>query len=181
MQRVVASYSEANFNNAIGSYDSGAVVSDAAQNFLGNGDLLDSCKFYLKKSGSPTGNATAKLFAMTGDFAAETGKPTGSALATSTTVLDISTLTTSYQLITFEFDNTYTLANGTYYCIVIDWPNGDVSNYVLAGDNASNVSGKGNESKNEGGWSARNTRVMIFYVYGEFTPLAPRLTLLGVG
>ncbi len=92
---------------------------------------LNQNKFFLKKVGSPTGNIFATLYATSG------GAPTGSAIATSNNV-DVSTLTTSYGLITFTFSTPYWVTKGTSYCIVVE---GDftvsVANYVVAGQDTS--------------------------------------------
>ena len=57
-------------------------VPGTGQSFTGNGGTLDSCVFELGKSGSPTGNAVAKIYNHTGTYGTSS-KPTGAALATS--------------------------------------------------------------------------------------------------
>ena len=52
------------------------------QSFTGNGLILNSAEFYLKKKGSPTGNAVVKIYAHSGTYGTSS-VPTGSALATS--------------------------------------------------------------------------------------------------
>jgi hypothetical protein len=114
------------FGTAIDSYDTGPETGFAlndqyfayGQSFSGNGGTLDTVKFYIRKAGSPTGTATAKIYAITGT-SGSTGKPTGAALATSGT-LDVTTLSTSYALESFQFTggDQITLSNGTDYCVV---------------------------------------------------------------
>src|SRR3990170_1331257 len=65
------------------------------------GATLNTCQFYLKKTGSPTGNAVAKLYAHSGTYGTSS-IATGAALATSGT-LNVATLTTSAVLKTFTF------------------------------------------------------------------------------
>lgn len=108
----VDSYSEANRDSEWSIF--GAASSAVSQSFTATGVTLDSAKFYLRKSvGSPTGNATAILYAHSGTFGTNS-VPTGSALATSDP-FDVSTLTSSFQLATFNFTgvNRYALVNGT--------------------------------------------------------------------
>jgi hypothetical protein len=109
-------------------------ITSISQSFTGNGTPLTSCKFYLRKDGSPIGNAYVKLYAHSGTFGVD-GVPTGPALATADTVLDISTLTTSYQLITFKFTTPYTVVNGVHYCLAFEPPAGTETNRVSAGAN----------------------------------------------
>lgn len=78
---------------------------------------ITSAKFGLEKRSYPTGMAHAVLYAESGNL------PTGSPLATSEG-FDISTLTTSYQIITFTFNETeqYVMQPSTWYCIVYENP-----------------------------------------------------------
>jgi len=96
----IDSYSESHQDLAI-TLQAGGGNTKVGQSFTGDGNALNSCKFYLQKSGSPTGNAVATLYAHTGTFGTN-GTPTGAALATSDN-FDVSTLTTNLQLITFNF------------------------------------------------------------------------------
>lgn len=130
---------------------------------------LSSCKFYLKKTGSPTGNMTAKLYAMTGTFGTN-GKPTGAALATSST-LDVTTLTSSLALITFTFSTGYLLKDDTFYCIALDATGvtGDVNNNVNLGADSTSPSHQGNRlSSSDSGssWSTSAVQDIPFYILG---------------
>ena len=168
---IVDSYSESN-------QDSNGIVYSGTpgrgQSFTSGSnptEVLDSCVFYLKKAGSPTGNAVAQLFAHTGTYGSTSGIPTGPALATSAP-LDVSTLTTSYALKTFNFSgaNRVTLAANTNYFIVLSYTGGDISNNVLMGEDESSPSASGRAAtlNNSGVWSVDtmfNTDV-CFYVYG---------------
>lgn len=84
--------------------------------------VLSSCKFYLRKSGSPVGSIYARLYALTGDYDSG-GVPTGSPLATSD-AYDSSTLPASFgasSLISFTFSgsNQVTMSANTSYGIVV--------------------------------------------------------------
>lgn len=98
--------------------------------FTATGGVLDNVKFYLKKAGSPTGNAVAKIYAHSGTYGTDSA-PSEAALATSTN-FNVSTLTGSFVLTTFTFTggNKIVLTEGTRYIAVIEYSGGDVSNYV---------------------------------------------------
>ncbi len=131
MATLIDSYSETN-QSADYHIDSAETLK-CGQVFHGVTDKLGSAKFYLKKSGSPTGNAVFTLYAVTGIFGL-TAVPTGSALGTSAT-FDVSTLTTSYQLINLTFSGAqqYNMSSGTDYWIGIEYSGGDASNRVDLG------------------------------------------------
>ncbi len=110
---------------------SGSIIR-VAQQFTGTAGTLSRAIFSARYQGSPTGNVTAVLYANSG------GAPTGAALATSE-VVDITSLTTSFADIPFEFKDEYTLAAATEYHISIEYAGGDSSNrleveYLAAGD-----------------------------------------------
>src|SRR5574343_703571 len=122
MSVIIDSYSESNYNNALTFY-SGYSIQKVGQSFHNtNGCNLLSAKFYCIKIGSPTGNIYANVYAHTGTYGS-TGKPTGSALATSDAV-DVSTLDTNpnWKLIEFTFSgaNQIALSENTNYVVVID-------------------------------------------------------------
>jgi len=142
------------------------------QSFTGNGQQLDAVQFVLSKSNSPTGNAVAKIYAHTGSFGT-TGKPTGDALATSKAV-DVSTLTGTPTLTTFSFpsDEVITLANGTRYFAVIEYSDGDASNTVDVGHDASSPSHGGNlATYAAAAWSADATKDGCFVIASAGVPL----------
>lgn len=176
MATIVDSYSESNQSSFFTCDYADAV----AQSFTGDGGTLNSCKFYLLKSGTPTGNATAKLFAHDGGTFGVTGKPTGAALATSET-FDVSTLTGSYQLITFTFTgaNKVTLTNGTKYYIAFSFPSN--VNTVRVGDDESSPTHNGciNTLNSSGTtWSASFTSGdLCFYVYKDDPPVSVDVSL----
>ena len=114
------------------------------QSFLGNGQRLLRVGWYLRKVGSPTGNATVSLYAHTGTFGTSS-KANGAALATSTTVLDVSSLTTSSAWVDFEFDATATLTNATPYVIAVSFaPGATTSDYIQVRRDQSSPTAPGN-------------------------------------
>jgi len=181
---LLASYTEENQNSY--SWLSGAEKIKAAQSFdSGVGGVLSSCKFYIAKYGSPTGNAVATLYAHTYSVGNTWGAysiPTGTALATSD-VFDVATIpSTSLGLITFNFSgaNKYPLISNTKYCIAIEYSGGNSSNdFKLGYDNTSST-GAGNGSDMEHGtsvWTAVNGRDYIFYVYAEIGTLSAKVNI----
>lgn len=133
---------------------------------------IESVKFWLNKYGSPTGTAHAELYAHTGTYGT-TGKPTGSALAQSDG-FDISTLTTTYQLITFTFTGAqqYLMTPNTYYCIVCVGPTAgflaEATDYVRVGeDSAGPTHGGVQNAYNNSAWQAFLTVDTLFYLYGS--------------
>ena len=163
----IDSYSESNHSALLSLY-SGDNIS-YGQSFTNPDTItLDSCKFYINKVGLPTGNVTVKVYAHSGTYGTSS-IPTGSALATSD-VVDISTLTTSKQLITFHFSgaNKIALSASTYYVVTITYSGGDVSNLLQVSVDSTSPTHSGNKSysTDESGWTAQSTQDLILYVYG---------------
>ena len=173
---VMDSYSEANGDGGV---DLDKDIDACGQSFTGNGGPVDSCEFYLKKSGTPAGNMEARVYAHTGTFGS-TGKPTGAALATSGTI-SANSLTTSYVLTEFTFGSPYTTTNGTKYVIQLMYGDGTISNYVLVGRDASSPSHAGNLSFYAFlSWIATSSYDACFYVYttGSASPsVSPSVSL----
>lgn len=101
-----------------------------AQSFTGVNGLFSKITVELRKTGSPTGNLTAKLYDHTGTYGT-TGTPTGTALATSDalSVSTISTTSTQYT-ITFSGANQYQMTDGTYYWISLEYSGGSTTNKI---------------------------------------------------
>ena len=169
MATIIDSYSESNQSSFYYSdSSSNTLVGQSFENIIS--DVLDICKFYLKKTGSPTGNATAKIYS--GSSNVYNSYP-DTLLATSDT-FDVSTLTTSYSLIQFTFSgaNKITLSNDTWYHVVFSFSGGNVSNYVNIGfDNSSpshsGVSGYGVDLAH---YNINSGGDLCFYVYNTATP-----------
>lgn len=152
----------------------------AAQTIPGSGRALSKATFYLKKTGAPTGNAVAKIYALSGSHGT-TGIPTGAALATSAT-FNVATLTTSYALVDFLFTgaNRVTLASGTNYALTIEYSGGGVSDNIQVGYDGTSPTHAGNYATLTGAvWTADATKDACFYAYTDavvvkkFTPGAP--------
>ena len=101
--------------------------SKVGQSFVGDGGVLNCCRFDLKKYVSPTGNAVAKIYAEYHATAFGTDSvPTGSVLATSDTAVYLQIFnrnTSAWETVDFDnataADNDFTLtaniANLTNY------------------------------------------------------------------
>lgn len=126
--------------------------------------ILDSCKFYMCKANSPSGNFTAKVYAMTGTFGTN-GVPTGSALAISDPIV-ASSISTSFTLYTLNFTgaNRITLVGGVNYCILIDYPGAD---RIKIGEDVSSPSHGGNAFSFVSPNYTAGTGDTCFYVYGS--------------
>jgi len=164
MAYIVDSYSESNYVGTSSLLYS--AQSKVGQSFTGDGGILSSAKFYLRKVGSPTGNAVVKIYAHTGTFGSSS-MPTGTSLATSDT-FDVSTLTTANQLINFNFSgaNKIQLIDETKYVVVIEYSGGDASSYILVGLDATSPTHDGNYYSTYGASSSVDT---CFYVYADDT------------
>lgn len=149
-----------------GSMYSGSLIYRGQSFTNTNADFLNNAVFYIRKSGNPTGLAYAKIYAHSGTYGTNS-VPTGSVLATSD-AFDVSTLTTSYQLITFNFTgaNVVALSAGTYYCIELNYQGGNIGNQIQIGLGGTGASGNWNYSTDGTSWYGDNTRDTVFYVYG---------------
>ena len=112
----------------------------------GIGVSVNRISFMLKKVGSPTGNMKAKIYTGSVEGTGNQGSHKTVA-ATSTTTLDISTLTTSYAEVVFEFSSDHTVAAGDNYslemqsgtdvsstskCVKIGYNTSSISNTIVA-------------------------------------------------
>lgn len=107
--------------------------------------------FKLRKNGSPTGNAVAKVYAHSGTFGSSS-VPTGGALATSSNV-DVSKLTSSYVVTEFTFPTPFEAVASTNYVVSIEFT-GNASNYIEV-EGAASGTHAGNKSENTGTWAAQ--------------------------
>lgn len=173
--KIVDSYSESNSNGyaAVQRFGdtSNQGLGGVGQSFTGDGGVLNSVKFYLSKVGTITGNAFVYIYEHSGTFGSSS-VPTGSPLATSD-AFDVSALTTSNELITFNFSgaNKITLSNGTKYVVTIQYTGGSwPSNYISVGYDTSSSSHSGNICVyiNSGSaWFAGSAEDACFYVYAD--------------
>ena len=164
---IIDSYSESNKNATIildnGDYDG------VCQSFTNtSASTLDSCKLYLYKSGSPTGNCYAKIYAHSGTYGTSS-VPTGDVLATSE-ALDVTTISNSvFELKTFSFTgaNRISLSATTYYVLTISFGGGPgYFDGIYVGIDSSSPTHDGNAGSLLGTtWSALSGNDACFYVY----------------
>jgi len=166
---VIDSYGKTNTSGTYSLYNGYSVIY-MGQSFTNtNVGYLDNIQFHIYKSGSPTGNATAYLYAHTGTLGSSS-LATGTPLATSSTVIDVSTLgtTTAQAMSVFYFtgDDRYQLQANTNYCIVIGYNGGDVSNYLRLGTDITSPTPIGNimYSANGTSWAAITANDLIYSV-----------------
>jgi hypothetical protein len=170
MAVLLASYDPSGNGSAIdddGYIGDSTMVLEVSQSFAsGDGGTLDSAKFYLSKTGSPTGNAYARIYAHTGTYGTSS-LPTGSVLATSD-ALNVASLTTSRVLTTLSFSgaNRISLTASTYYCVTFYYANGSAwSTAALIGKDSSSPSHAGNVGEYRSSWTAANDQDLLFYLY----------------
>lgn len=125
---------------------------------------LDSCKFYLKKVASATGTLYARLYSHSGTYG--TSSVGDALLATSTNTVDASTMSTTYSLITFNFDNTYSMVANTNYVIAVTSDDHSADDTAVGYDSTSPTHGGNGMYYALGAWAAQSTRDQPFYVYG---------------
>jgi len=166
MATLVDSYDETHSEPANAFYISAYVgwLQGVGQCFTAATGKLYSAKFYLKKTNSPTGNASAKVYAYTGTPGVD-AKPTGAALATSA-LFDVATLTTDFQLIEFIFSGAERIQlSAINYIVTFEYTGGDVSNVVNVGNDYVSPAHAGNGSFIQTPtWTAMDDDV-IFYLY----------------
>lgn len=168
---VLDSYSSANqdYELKIGAYDAGnSIYPGVAQSFVpGAGGNIDLSQFFIRKEGSPTGNAVAKVYAHSGTFGTDS-KPTGAALATSDN-FDVSTLTGSFGIKDLIFSGANRILLSSIKCITFEYSGGDASNYVVIGMDASSPTHGGNSAILFGATWTENFRDLIFAVEGTLS------------
>lgn len=161
MPTAIDSLSEASLVNYVSLYTGSTI--GTGQAFTGNGKPVIGGAFYLRKAGSPTGSLYFKLYAITDTYGTN-AKPTGSALVTATTIIDVASLTTSGVLYEFIFPTQYLTVDTTNYFISVE--------FSSISSNASNRVEVGYGSGHDGNyatltgvtWTGGGTDV-IFYVY----------------
>ncbi len=173
-QTLIDSYSDLELLGVL--YYSG--IRSRAQSFTGIDAKLGSAKFYLSKTGSPTGKMCAELFAHTGTYGTSS-KPTGDPLAISDS-LEMSSVGTDTSLVTFTFSTPYQLVNGTYYVIAISAAGGDSeSNWILVGYRNTNETHSGNySSRTATTWTANSGADLCFYLYTPGTTFTPQIIFI---
>ena len=188
MPTIIDSYVEANRDNHISIKalhpSAGAVISALGQSFTGDGNKLGYVQFHIKKTGgSPVGELTARLYAISGIFGTS-NVPAGAVLASSSPMAIEDIGAGDFELVTFTFDGSFTVANGSQRCIICEVSSVtlfDTSNYIQIGVDASSPTHGGNSIYYwNGGWVDEDNWDVIFYIYAApvlVTPPTPSLSL----
>lgn len=145
-----------------------ATVIGQAQSFANgvNAQYATRVRVYLKKTGSPTGNLTAKLYAHSGSLGT-TSIPTGAAHATSE-VFDVAKLTTSYLEYELVFLTPYLMVASTNYTVSFEHAVIDGSNYVQIQGLATTGTHAGNRSQLVSvTWTPTATDDLRFKIYAS--------------
>lgn len=168
---LIAGYDQTHYNwdNSMyaGEFDSSGQAFDMRA-VTGN-YVLTTVEFYINSGGSPPGNCYAALYAMTGTLGTN-GKPTGTAIATSDSMLAID-IGTSKRWVSFTFSGSVesrTLTNGNNYCISLEYNNGDIGNLVsFGGDNGGDLADPGNFFRGlSGSYTGYSNADSCYKVYG---------------
>lgn len=176
MSILIDNYDSSHYDGGLGLLNANGFTGISVAFFTPSAVTITSAKFYLAKLGSPTGNANAKLYAMTGVYGSS-GKPTGTALATSDN-FDVSTLSTSLGIkeLFFTGAEQYQIAGNTHYCITIEYSGGDTSNRILVGADFSSPADESNSALRSGSAWSVSSFDYIFYVYGDLLYALPTTT-----
>jgi len=158
-------YDETNYSFSV--YSRYSTIGGLGQSFHGNGKLISSCQFYIRKNNSPTGDVTAYLYEHSGTFGTS-GVPSGSYVAISDAI-DISTVGTNLSMVEFIFSTPFLTVDGTEYVVVVEYPGGDSSNSLHVGMDDESSTHPGNLSLGSvgGSWSEQSTKDAIFYVFSK--------------
>jgi len=160
---VVDSYSETNANKYYSVYSAQSIFGQCFQ--APNNYTATSAKFYLAKSGLPTGTASVYTSIAQGTCGTD-GRPGGSSFI-ETASIDVSTLGTSFALQEFTFNDIFNFVSGTYYSVFILYNGGDASNYVKIGYDDTTPTHAGNLFYYTTGWGVSAVQDLSFYVYGN--------------
>lgn len=172
MPTLLDGYSEVNQDDALPV--SASIYRGAGQAFTSSTTLpLSSAVFYLWKTGSPTGTASAMVYNMGGTYGTN-AVPSGSPIATSD-VINVASLTSTPTLtsLTFSGTNRVTLNAGSRYVVTFEFTGGNGSNFVVVGAQSWMPAHSGNTCYFVGGgWTGDSGYDTIFYVYGDPIPVA---------
>lgn len=113
---------------------------------------INKIQFFLKKYGTPTGSISACIRKVSDD----------SIIATSTTSLDASSLTTTYAWYDFAFDD---VAVNEEVRLTVEFSGGNITNYVLVGYQSTDVISGCISGYSSGAWTDWTTNDTTIQVY----------------
>lgn len=163
--KIIDSYDK-NYQNTYSSFN--PLFRGYSQSFsVSSSATLDKCSFYLKKIGSPAGNAVAKIYAITGTYGTN-ALPTGTALATSDN-FDVSAVASDFNLYSFNFSGVNKIKlTPNYYCLTLEYAGGTATNTINVGSDIVSLIHGGNAGINSlGSWTTITSPQtdFIFYIY----------------
>lgn len=163
------------YQGATGNYVtmySGSVVKAAECLTLDDNYSIGSVEFLMQKTGSPSGNVTATLYATTGTVGAD-ATPTGSALATSDPIAATS-LPASMDTVSFTFSTPYSASAGDI-AVALEYSGGDNANAVRAAIKNPPTGYDGNYAEYTSSWTATG-HSMVFSLYASAEAICPDLS-----
>jgi len=171
----IEGYSESNYDRVLGPIatlhpsETWDFDSSESQSFIGAPAKVTAVGFYLRRRGFPSGFLYAVLYSHTGILGLNS---TPNVELARSDPIDISTIPTSFSLVTFNFseDQQVILKANVPYCIVLEGPRSgfvDNANCVQIGGDGSSPSHGGNWARYRyGQWWVMNGYDMIFYIFG---------------
>lgn len=174
---VIDSFSDSNSN---GTQGINSAISGYGQTFHGSNATINSAQFYLKNGTGETGSVSAKIYAMSGSYGS-TGVPTGSALASSTSISG-ALIPTTTSPITFSFPSPLTISSGTDYVLTLEITSSNGTGILIDRDSSSPTHG-GNISFFSGGsWgSPSGATNAIFTLYSTSSLPLDKLSASNAG
>lgn len=160
----IAYYPESNWSGDATLYGGGTYVDFGNTFTLASFAVIHGVKFYVKKTGAPTGEMIAGLWSTTG--AAGQQVPLAS-LAESAAYDPDTILTTTSQIIDFRFQTPYSASAGVY-AVALYFADGDASNLVNIGGDATSPTFTGGHrvgSADNINWVYSTGVDCIFYIY----------------
>ena len=178
---VIDSYSETNATAYI-TMSTGTESTGVGQCFTGDGQKITDAKFYLSRHlNATTGNAVAKIYAMTGTFG--TNGSVGTLLATSDN-FDVTGITADVSpvLCTFTFTGAqqYITTNAAHYVVTCEFAGGDATHYLQINYDGTSATHPGTwvfSTDGNSTWTPVDADIdVIFYVDGISVDVTVNLT-----
>lgn len=168
MSEICDSYSEANASTSYLFYkDSWEGVGQA---FSGNGGVLESAKFYLKRSNNAQGTLYAHVWNIMWEFGSSAVPLYNTEPIATSDPVDVADVPDEASLVTFNFsgDDKIILGATTKYCVTLEDETESVHpDYLYMYGDRTSPTHAGNECHKSGGlpWGYDGDHDMIFYIY----------------
>jgi hypothetical protein len=162
---IADSYAETNQSSGVDLFTGS--ITRCGQSFTPSfSGVIDSAQFYLKKTGSPSGEVVSRLYAMSTALGGDNDIPAINFPVISSSKVPTSSITTSYQLISFDFtaNGQIPIIKGFNYVVSLEYALGDASNLITVGTDNTAPTHTGNQVTFTASWAA-STSDVCFYVY----------------